>query len=522
MNFIWIRKYKEPDGSIKNYFDSPTKVDEFKTEEFFEEGFPEFDESVNTKDDIFKPEASTFTFKFSLLDTKKSTSGYNIKEFIKPQYDFNAKYFVWIKYENKDVIGIIDVNSILIDYTKTQNKYELQFDSYSLEKEFENWCGKPIYIPVAIGQEYPPDRLFENFIYGYLFHSKLTGGQCFYFNLDAENIRQTWFNKLGFYPKVMGRVWNSILDYLKYMTQIEFDIGWWYFLDFAQSLGFSWRFEINEAQPYTNYFSVKLRLFFRNIANNGQKYFGDISNNLIEHREKVYLNAKKFVVIPAIRVVRPMAINYPYPYMLGGGVATAGYKSFVNDLETKSAIISNPNRMIIDGADGSVYDEKITWQGERLPEFNQPIKIEDAQILVDNAHLFALDTQLVSPQNTWNATYYFRGHIQDFQTHEDLELSISMGRLCVKDVLYEIQGEFYKTIFITDTGWMEILKFALQQYPYSYIGDKTVKELVVEFNFNNIPSVFDTFTLEGYNYWIHRITKLNLIDRTLTLEAIEI
>jgi hypothetical protein len=542
MSFIHIRKYKETDGKIKNYFDNPAFVDEFYTQKFFIDGIPNYREELNSKDDFFKFLAGDFTIIFSMLETELSAEGYTIKEFIKPQHDFNKLFFVYIRLENKDLFGILDVSSVIIDYTKTEKKYEVKADVYALEKHFTEAIGKPL----RVGPPYPNLSHVDinTFIQYYLFISKETGKNFWdnspfindYFNVDFSLLFQKWTNELGWGsnwpPRMIWEAWNNILDKLE-ADQIELDSGWDYFYDYFQQLGFVYKFVMDETQDDDEYFKVTLKLFYRD---QGITNWGELGAFALikTHKEKVLLDAHKYVIFKTMHITTDSFYwvyngkNYNPRY--GGAIAAPGGLTFINDCEYKGpGEPGDAATMVFDYPDIPPNDpnavngrDKIVWDGYNVPDIS-PVAIDDCKIVDENNdHIFAINRFNILEPYSWRYVFYNHAKQTDGSYHD---ISVSLPRLCVKEYYYESVGGQgsggYRVLH--DTGWDDLFRLSIEQYPFLYLGDKTVKEFEIIFQSGQIPQVGDTFTFQGYLYFINRITKLDFRKHILKIdEAIEI
>lgn len=523
MSFIHIRKYREPDGTVKNYFDNPTFVDELYTQEFYDEGFPAYNEEQNAKDDFFKFRAGDFTIKFSLLQTVTSLQGgYNIKEFIKPQHDFNALFFVWVQLGNKNIFGILDLSSTLIDYTFIDGSYHIQADVYSLEKHFIDWCGAPIRIPPNLLPP-PPDTaytvLLTGFIQSYLFISKETTSAFVgnYFRLNGDALHTKWTERLGWYPVVIGECWNNLLDILE-LGGHELDPGFDYFYDLFQQLGFMYRFVMGDVQGNPEYFKVELKLFYRD---QGITNWGELTG-ILKHREKVMLDAHKYVVMKFTHIISDSSSGY-YGGLnprYGGAVSAAGGYTFINDCELKPNKMGEPAVMVINAYSNQFfnYHENIYWEGWRTASIS-PAAIDDCKIVdPKDDHIFRISLHQFGKPYAYE--YYFYNHAKkpDGTPHQ---LAVSIPRLCVKQYYFETLNSQSKIIH--DTGSGDLRQLSIEQYPFLYIGDKTVKEFEIRFELGQAPQVGDIFTFQGYIYFINRISKFDSKNQTLTIdEAIEI
>src|SRR5438477_8659820 len=81
MNII-IKKYRESDGSVKNYFDNPSKIDEITFNNLPNDSMPRFTQRWIKNDKGFIIQYDNFSLKFSRLQTETSTHGKNIRDFM--------------------------------------------------------------------------------------------------------------------------------------------------------------------------------------------------------------------------------------------------------------------------------------------------------------------------------------------------------------------------------------------------------------------------------------------------------
>lgn len=518
MTFIWIKKYKNIDGTIPNYFDNRPMVDELYTQRFFDEGFPHFNDEHNGKDDFWKFVRGDFNFKFSLLQSELSAQGNTIKEFLKPQHDFRAKFIVWIQLHNDNILGVIDISTFIIDYTFTERTYDISFKCYSIQKEFEEWCAAPKYINVGLPEPY--SKLLTSFFLANLFTSRKypENPSCAYLNLNHSKLDERWMERLGWLPYIIGQVWNNILDILQ-ANGYELDSGWLYFLDFVQILGFAYKFTISESQPYDDYFSIDLKLYYRDQVFTD---WGSELGSVIRHREKVRLDSKQYVILPTCKIAEQAGGNNIAPYKYGGAMATAGGFTIVNDGEYKGVYENQPAFMVIDGYAGSAYNKKITWEGWKTTNFS-PVSMDDCKIC--DVNIFQIHN-VPNPLKPWSGQYFFYNQAdkESPPNNNPYQFAVSLPRLCVKHD-YTIQRDYFgiNKHLITDSGWLELLQLSIEQYPFMYIGDKTIKELEIKFKENQIPVIGDAFNFLGYKYFISSRSHLRHYKKTLKLdECIEL
>lgn len=496
--FIHFRKYKEPDGTVKNYFDNPTKVDEFYTQEIFEEGFPEYSESMHVDNNFFQVQYDKFSFKFSLQETVLSDLGKNIKEFIKPYYHFNAKIAVRINTVEKDVFGIVDMSSIQVDYTFIQGKYEISFNCWGADKEFNDWNGSPL--PVA---PLPPGgRIYLlGLILNFLFLSipdddDEQHGPPAYFNV-INNL--DWEGTLGWEepPWLMWEIWNNILIILA-QGGYALNTGLEYLGGIAIGLGFTYDFFLSDDQGNPDYFKINFILFWRKKSAKNWTI-----NEVSSDKEVCYLDTSSILLMSYIRP----ATQDNNRFVNGGALLTENY-SFINDCEDAIGPFEG-NIMRIQPTDDP---HRVKFEGKRKPD-PQYQKISMRKIKYVELTKFQT--------HTTDKEFFFAGKFHKADGNPYF-YALALSRLFVKSyTIVPYPGGLPNQFLVSDEGWLELLQNAINNYPFLTVGERTVVEIITSFE-DGAASRGDSFTFKGHDYFLEEIKKMNLYNKTYQLRGINI
>ena len=243
MNII-IKKYREPDGTVKNYFDNPTKIDEIVFNSLPADAMPRFTQRWIKNEKGFVIQYDNFSLKFSQLQTETSTLGKNIKDFM---MDGNNLFVIMITIFGKVFGGTVIINDTSPIADNSHDKLNVSFDCVSLEAEADK---KLQSLPVDY---LPGDASFEQYI-------------PFYFR-NFINSYVSINNSLNLSEKMTifkGEPYTVIISRALQNNIFERGIGSnsaKIFNSLSKEMGFVWEIKFAPLQvPGSNYFNVELKL----------------------------------------------------------------------------------------------------------------------------------------------------------------------------------------------------------------------------------------------------------------------
>jgi len=247
MNII-IKKYREADGAVKNYFDSPSKIDEIIFNNLPGDAMPRFTQRWIKNDKGFIIQYDNFSLKFSQLQAEVSAHSKNIREFM---MDGNNLFVVMVTIFDKAFGGTVIMNDTSPRADNSLDQWNITFDCVSLEAEADR---KLQTLPV---EHVPQDNMafedyivfyFRNFVKSYItinnrlqLSAKMTAfkGSPYTVIVSAPLQNNIWERGIG---ANSANLLNSL----------------------SKEMGFVWEIKFAALQTIgSNYFNVELKLSWR-------------------------------------------------------------------------------------------------------------------------------------------------------------------------------------------------------------------------------------------------------------------
>lgn len=231
---IELRKFRYSD-EFKNYFAggsyAPTFADKITLSHITIDGFPSYSEEYKNEFNEFNFVFGDFTIKFSLLQSETSDLGYSLKTFLTEDINDHC-IAIKLTLPNKIISGFVDIGTIWVNETFSQNRYDVQFTCYPAEKEFR-----------ALGDKRPevPASWFRD-INGYLKHCHFWTIDLLTMRVDTSNL--DWTSKVGFEPRLirsdtLNNIWGWMLGQNQLYDSGQFDnvTTWSLFEDLCKFFG---------------------------------------------------------------------------------------------------------------------------------------------------------------------------------------------------------------------------------------------------------------------------------------------
>lgn len=469
---INLYKYQQPDGTVANYFSQSYAgigfIDTITLTNIMTGGFPIFNEEYTKEDDVNVIKSGDYDLQFSLLQNETSHLGKNIKEFLLPDSDRNFLLLCSFEFDGIERWGTVDITSIKANYTVTQNRYDISFTVYGLLKELVQ--GLKQYVFMEIEDPYGHAYLtFDEFINN-------VPSNPSYYRINPNIGQLTIDNRLGMDHRVEGepvKVDNHMLSSLFQGGLNRGYTSWDGLKSFAVGLGFVMRLEKSSIiilnKPYRVYPCFKLVLFWRGEDENYKTV--DVMED--EESNSLLLNNPFFLIV--------------YNQFLSGGV----------------------------GAD--------TLHGLLMTGVNNQYMSDEWGV-----GSFANDILLIRDRDPYEVEM---NGIITYQIPQNLVNKINLNlHAGITYLQHQIYLPFCRALTMTDhfddidpnnNFGLIIWYTAKQAYKYLLSGFKEKRDLKVSL-LNNNYKIFDQITYGNKNYWISRISDLNLYQKTARIEAIRI
>ncbi len=312
---IVIWKY-EPD---KNFFDLPDLVDKMILTEIYEEGFPLYNEELNSDSDQLTVKCGDWEMTFSLLQTALSGQNKNIKQFF---FDGNYRFLVGFTFTN--LIGswrwgIVRPDGITCEPSAT--RYKLKISAQGILKE---WADKYSAMPASAVTGGNDEKTFDEYIENWLFGAGKVRNDL---NIASH---------VGFMPKVSKPLQNGMIQSNTPRITI-----WKAFTEIAKCFGFMYKI-VNPLITYPieqyNHPPFQVMLFWI-TQNLGTENIEIVEDNFTEGYDLIGVN--DYVAIPFVHGIYTGNVSTAYDSYSGFCTDKQKYSIYTPRGDNQSEIISN-------------------------------------------------------------------------------------------------------------------------------------------------------------------------------------
>jgi hypothetical protein len=446
-------------------------------EDILDGTFSSYTEQLSSAESEFNCVCSAFAIGFSLSDSIRSNeNNLTVKEFFKPSDNTRYKYALSLDLGNKIIGGVMDNEETTVDKSFMSGRWDITLNFFTWEGELANFCIAPPRLTGGVD--------IDNFITSYLFRG-VNNGINDTPRLSTD-LNFNWSSRLGYTPKIIWEAYNEMLA-----NGIS-ENGWQLFKELAYGLGFIFKLKTEGLVPLnTHFIKVVLWCGWRSEGINHREI-----QMLEPHTETNQINSAKFLMLFYRHDTQPDQVRVDSRY---AGLMKSKDDLYINDAEKITVgPTTRSNFYNVDSED--FLSAGVTIQCKGLIR-----NLDD--------DLFPLDYTPVSSVKQVHRIYYFinkAGNAYFFKHHLGFN-TVAFARLFVQN--YSVSESFE----IDDIGWFStdfentlIYKTAGVEYDFLIAGNKNIINTDIHFDTNIELEVFDIVTVNEVDYWVRRITGINL------------
>ncbi len=300
MNLI-IKKFREANGTVKNYCDTPSFIDQIEFNQLPADCIPSSTLEWLKNDNGYNITASDFNLKLSLTQTNRSqVQNKSIRDFL---IDGNNLFVVYLQVFGRVLGGTIKTDTISVNYAF--NEWNIEFTVISLESEISRFlAGMPVKpVPMQITDS---SMTFEQYITFFF-----TGLPFYVHVVNNLNISN---HKVPFTVVVSSPLQQRIISHGQGLNKGLGRNSAQILSEMSMQLGFTWRVNFSAQQGGSNYFNLDIILFFRSDA--------EVKTiQAIMHTEGIDLsNTAKYAAFPMTIKLLETFLDGSYGYIATGAV----------------------------------------------------------------------------------------------------------------------------------------------------------------------------------------------------------
>lgn len=484
---IKFLKYGSAGTQLYNYFDTAHPnilIDTLELTQLPMNGFPVFNEEVSARDDFFQLKASDFDIFMSYLQTDKSVLGKTIDDFFE-QLDDKKILCVFTLSEAEGLLcrgGFADIGLIEKNYN-FNDSYGIKVTVIGALKELSEHLKTKTLI------EYTSSPQYEAFISGLLSDTGLAG---------AGGLNYS--DRVGFEPILSLPLYNDVRKH----ASLDKLNRWIFFTSLAKEHGWVFRLDV-QYEPVR----FIMNIFWRSEITE------EAVIKVIDWKEGFEIPQKKWLFFENryynITTEDQFSINVSHGLLMKKSWCRA---TDTNQQSLYNNVYANPPFFI-------TYD--YAPPSGQYKNYDNIIWFYEAQGGGSNIQIWNREDDVLE---TGTDMYEFDLSREDYQYSNLGKLfngSCKVSRMFVKNwnrILF-FNGHYYN-----DNGSIDLQLILFNEYQFMLGGIKDSVRLKIIFDINNHVGLFRKFSLIDNNstreFWINRISEINLNDNTCEIEAIEI